>query len=379
MAVWRDVVDGQDAVCVKFGQFSFAVIFLGLWLVGWSFGCVKLVQELAAKPFEWNLLLKALPFMGAWLFVVSLVLFMIFGRTLVTFFRGGCTVFKGIGSIGRTKKFVISPLAKVKVSKKEVHRSKGGTVIYHTLLIDSPSDPSSPREIYADTDSGVVLVLRDIASDVCLSSAPGEAYAAQDGGAAKERAPAESEAEQEAKDRMLLSGAPPKKLTVTRDMEGRIVATCRGSSWIATVVHLAAAGGIGFAVYKAFGVGNIPNGNPWPIPVVVVLLIAALVATMSLLNAIVGRRRLVIDHGNGETFTGIAGIGSRKRFMCGYGAQISLEDGDMVVNGTRMQTISIKQPDGETVQICTTWPNDVKPYLAAVLRRPESVVVAPTF
>ena len=33
-----------------------------------------------------------------------------------------------------------------------------------------------------------------------------------------------------------------------------------------------------------------------------------------------------------------------------------------------MQTISIKQPDGGSVQVCTTWPNDVKPYLAALLR-----------
>ena len=373
LTIWRDVVDGQEAVRVKFGSFSFAVIFLVLWLVGWSVGCMKLINELTTKPFEWGLLLHALPFVGVWIFVVSLVLFMVLGRTVVTFFRGGGTVFRGIGSIGRTIKFAVSPIAKVKNGRKEVSRGRGGTTVYHTLLVDSPSDPCSPRLIYADTDAGVVMVLRDIAIDVCQGGA------AEVSGEAKERDPAEAEAEQETKDRMLLSGAPPKKLTVTRDMEGRIVATCGGSSWIVTVIRLVAAGGLGFAVYKAFGVGNIPNGNPWPIPVVVVLLIAANVASVSLLYAIFGRRKLVIDHGNGETLLGLAGIGSRKRFMCGYGSQIALEDGDMVINGTRMQTISIKQPDGETVQICTTWPNEVKPYLAAVLRHPEAVVVAPSF
>ena len=369
LVVWRDNVDGQDAVRVKFGSFSFVVIFLVLWLAGWSVGCMKLIQEITVKPFEWGSLLMALPFLGGWIAVAVFILFIIFGRTVVTFVRGGGTVFRGIGAVGWTKKFGISPLAKVKTGRKEVHRGRGGTTVYHTLLVDSPSDPCSPREVYADTDAGVVMILRDIAIDVC------QCDAAEVSGEAGERDPEESEAELEAKDRMLLSGAPPKKLTVTRDMEGRIVATCRGVSWVA-VAHLAAAGGIGFAVYKSFVSGRVPDGAPWPIPVVVVLQIVALVAAMSILYAIFGRRKLVIDHGNGEASTGIAGICSRKRFMCGYGSQVALEDSGVVVNGRRMQTISIKQPDGETVQICTTWPNDVKPYLAAVLRHPEAVVVA---
>ena len=368
LTIWRDVVDGQEAVRVKFGSFSFAVIFLVLWLVGWSVGCMKLINELTTKPFEWGLLLHALPFLGVWIFVVSLALFMVLGRTVVTFFRGGGTVFRGIGSIGRTMKFAVSPIAKVKNGRKEVSRGRGGTTVYHTLLVDSPSDPCSPRAIYADTDAGVVMVLRDIAIDVCQGGA------AEVSGEAKERDPAESEAEQEAKDRMLLSCAPPKKLTVTRDMEGRIVATCRGASMTSVVVHMAATAGIASLIYATLA-GGLSLGRI-PLPVVVVASIVALIATVSLLNTLFGRRRLVIDHGRGETFTGIACFGKRKRFMCGYGSQVALEDSGVVVNGRRMQTISIKQPDGETVQICTTWPNDVKPYLAAVLRHPEAVVVA---
>lgn len=377
LTIWRDVVDGQEAVRVKFGSFSFAVIFLVLWLVGWSVGCMKLINELTTKPFEWGLLLHALPFVGVWIFVVSLVLFMVLGRTVVTFFRGGGTVFRGIGSIGRTIKFAVSPIAKVKNGRKEVSRGRGGTTVYHTLLVDSPSDPCSPRAIYADTDAGVVMVLRDIAIDVCQSSASDEAGAAESVSEAKERDSVEAEAEQETKDRLLLSGAPPKKLTMTRDMEGRIVATCRGGSLLKVVIHLAMAAGIGLVVYKSFGCARVSGGIPWP--VAVVMCIVVLVASVGLLNALFGRKRLVINHGNGETFTGIAGIGSRKRFMCGYGTQVVIEDGGVVINGTRMQAISIKQPDGSSVRVCTTWPNDVKPYLAAVLRHPESVVVAPTF
>ena len=371
LTIWRDVVDGQEAVRVKFGSFSFAVIFLVLWLVGWSVGCMKLINELTTKPFEWGLLLHALPFLGVWIFVVSLVLFMVLGRTVVTFFRGGGTVFRGIGSIGRTMKFAVSPIAKVKNGRKEVSRGRGGTTVYHTLLVDSPSDPCNPRAIYADTDAGVVMVLRDIAIDVCQGGA------AEVSGEAKERDPAESEAEQEAKDRMLLSGAPPKRLTVTRDMEGRIVANCRSASLSSVVFHLAVTAGIASLIYATLA-GGLSLGRI-PLPVVVVASIVALIATVSLLNTLFGRRRLVIDHGRGETFAGIACFGRRKRFMCGYGSQIALEDGDMVINGTRMQTISIKQPDGSSVRVCTTWPNDVKPYLAAVLRHPESVVVVPTF
>ena len=72
-----------------------------------------------------------------------------------------------LGPVGRIRRFAVSPLAKVTNGKKEVHRGRGGTMIYHTLLVDSPSDPFSPREIFADTDAGLVMILRDIAVDVC--------------------------------------------------------------------------------------------------------------------------------------------------------------------------------------------------------------------
>ena len=41
-------------------------------------------------------------------------------------------------------------------------------------------------------------------------------------------------------------------------------------------------------------------------------------------------------------------------------------------NNEQMNELIVAKPDGTPQRICASWPNDVKPYLAALLRHPGS-------
>ena len=354
LKVWRDVVDGQEAVFVSHGLWSWACLFLAAWLTFWTFGCTMIVRKLVVEQFNWGDFFFALPFLAAELVVGCIVLTMIFGKTVVKFTRTGGTAFTGIGSIGRTRKFDFPPDCVLAVDKEVRRGSKGGTFIYHRLLVKTRSNPSSPYVVYSDFDKGIVDILFEIASQV---TACGHASESPEDASCD----ADAERDDELRDRTLLAGQPPKQLKVARNMEGKIVVSCRGGSIAAALLFLVFAGGIG-AMFLFKG------GRQVPWPAMAFTCVIALFPISSFIYALFGRRTLVLDHGQGEAFAGVAGIGRRTRFMYGPGLKVSLDDSSLLVNGRRMQTISIKQPDGGSVQVCTTWPNDVKPYLAALLR-----------
>ena len=366
LKVWRDVVDGQDAVFVSHGLWSWACLFLVVWLTFWTFGCTMIVRKLVIEQFKWGDFFFAIPFLAAELAVGCIVLTMIFGKSVVKFTRTGGTVFTGIGSLGRTRKFDFPPDCVLAVDKEVRRGSKGGTFIYHRLLVKTHSNQSSPYVVYSDMDKGMVEILFDIASQV---TAYGPASAAAGSPA---DATCDAEHDEELRDRTLLAGQPPKQLKIARDMEGKIAVSCSSGSMAAAFVFLLAVGGIGTAIFLA-GKGKIP------LPALIFMGFIALFPVSSFIYALFGRRRLVLDHGQGEAFSGVAGIGRRTRFMYGPGMKVSLVDSNLVSNGRSLHAIEIAQPEGGAVRLCTTWSEEAKPYLAAVLRHPECVFIAPTF
>ncbi len=366
LKVWRDVVDGQDAVFVSHGLWSWACLFLVVWLTFWTFGCTMIVRKLVIEQFKWGDFFFAIPFLAAELAVGCIVLTMIFGKSVVKFTRTGGTVFTGIGSLGRTRKFDFPPDGVLAVDKEVRRGSKGGTFIYHRLLVKTHSNQSSPYVVYSDMDKGMVDILFDIASQV---TAYGPASAAAGSPA---DATCDAEHDEELRDRTLLAGQPPKQLKIARDMEGKIAVSCSSGSMAAAFVFLLAVGGIGTAIFLA-GKGKIP------LPALIFMGFIALFPVSSFIYALFGRRRLVLDHGQGEAFSGVAGIGRRTRFMYGPGMKVSLVDTNIVSNGRSLHAIEVAQPEGGAVRLCTTWSEEAKPYLAAVLRHPECVFIAPTF
>lgn len=72
-----------------------------LWLAFWSFGCYMIVVDIFTKPFGFKLVLAVLMLFGPEICVASMILLMIFGRTVFTFRREGGTRFTGVGRFGR--------------------------------------------------------------------------------------------------------------------------------------------------------------------------------------------------------------------------------------------------------------------------------------
>ena len=96
---------------------------------------------------------------------------------------------------------------------------------------------------------------------------------------------------------------------------------------------------------------------------------------VQLVFALFGRRAMKLDHGKGETFFGVGPLGSRSSFEYGGPFDVRLEESGRWVNNERMKEIYVVKPGGAPQKICTTWPNDVKPYLAALLRNPAAAPV----
>ena len=129
------------------------------------------------------------------------------------------------------------------------------------------------------------------------------------------------------------------------------------------------------AVVSAFAAVLWTRRHGIPVPVLVFACVCLSFPLVQLAFALFGKRTLTLDHGEGETFTGIGRLGFRKRFAYGRSFEIRLSDSNTFINGERMAEIVIARPGEKPAKICTSWPNAVKPYIAAFVRHPESVAV----
>jgi hypothetical protein len=91
-----------------------------------------------------------------------------------------------------------------------------------------------------------------------------------------------------------------------------------------------------------------------------------------MLFALFGKRTITLDHGSGTTFAGVGPIGLRRRFEYGGSSDVRIVASGLGMNDELMDELLVAKPGGTLFKICASWPNDVKPYLAALLRHPDS-------
>ena len=358
----RETVGGEPVVRVTFGHRSAACIFLMFWLAFWSFGCYKLVVELITKPFSFKLALSSLPFFAAEIFVAGVILLMTFGRTVFTFRREGGTRFTGVGRFGFTKEFSFPIKGEICTDEVVCHKSKGGTYTAYRLIVKTRFDLDGPRVIYDSTDGDIIYTLCKAAKEVAVTAGapkPAEKSAVE---------LAAEEAGIERRDYALLSGRPPKGMSISRDFEGRVVVVLRRVRWLLAIVLVAVMSFFTWIVWFKF--------TDVPLPVKAGFGVAISVPLVMLFYALFGKRTMTLDHGNGTTFFGVGPVGIRRRFEYGGPFDVKVAESCMWVNNERMNELVIAKPGGTQQRICTSWPNDVKPYLAAFLRHPGAVSIS---
>ena len=359
--VEREIVDGEPVVRVTFGHRSCVWLFLAVWLTGWTLGCYKLLVELATRPFELSTTLMALPFLGAELVVLFFILMILFGRTVFTFRREGGTKFSGIGRCGITKKFTFPE--KGEIGTDEIVRTggKGGPRTFYRLVVKTQLDLDGPRVIYETTDADIVRFLCKAAQEVAGTVVPPETKKSPD------ELDAEA-AESERRDFEQLAGKAPDGLVVSRDFEGRVFVVVRRVKWVMAFVLA-----LIITVFCLIARSKLPELS---VNVVAIFCVGIFVPSALLLFALFGKCKLTLDQGRGETFFGLGPFGSRRAFEYGGQFEVRVEESGLVVNGERMKELVVVKPDGTPQKICASWPNDVKPYLAALLRHPTSAPAA---
>ena len=357
----RGAENGEPFVRVTFGHWSAACIFLMLWLAFWSLGCYMLAVDIVTKPFSFKLVLAALPFFGFEIFVASMILLMIFGRTVFTFRREGGTRFTGVGRFGFTKEFSFPIKGEISTDEVVCHRSKGGTYTAYRLIVKTQFDLDGPRVIYDSTDGDIIYTLCKAAKEVAVTAgAPKPAGKSADELAAEE-------AGIERRDFMLLAGRPPRGMSISRDLEGRISVVLRRVRWLLAIVLAAVMTCFTWVVWFKF--------TDIPLPAKIAFAFVMLFPFAQLLFVLFGKRTMTLDHGYGTTFVGVGPIGARQRFEYGGPFDVKVRESSRWINNEQMNELVIAKPGGPPQRICTTWPNDVKPYLAAFLRHPGSAAV----
>ena len=359
--VERETVDGEPVVRVTFDHRSCAVVFLMVWLTFWSFGCFMLAKDLVKKPFSFKLALFSIPFFAAEIFVALTILMMLFGRTVFTFRREGGTRFSGIGRYGFTKEFTFPVKCEIGTDEVVKTSSKGRSYTCYRLVVKTPFDLDGPRVIYDSLDPDIVHSLHMAALEVTGAAALPKAKKDPDEAAAEA-------AESERRDLELLAGRPPKGLTVSRDFEGRVSVVLQRVNWALAIIPALVISGFTALVWSKF--------PELPVPIVVGLGVCMLFPLVQVLFVVFGKRTMTLDQGKGETFFGVGHIGARRSFEYGGAFDVRLEESGMWINNKRMNELVIAKPGGTPRKICTSWPNDVKPYLAALLRHPASAPAA---
>lgn len=360
LKVERETVDGEPVVRVTFDHRSCVVVFLMVWLSFWSFGCYMLVNELVTKPFSFKVAFFSLPFFAAEIFVAITILMMLFGRTVFTFRREGGTKFSGIGRYGFTKEFTFPVKGEICTDEVVKTGSKGRSYTCYRLVVKTQFDLDGPRVIYESLDSDIVYFLYKAAQEVACTVAPPKKNVPDDLVA--------EDAQSERRDLELLAGRPPKGMSVSRDFEGRVSVVLHRVSWGLALVLVLVMSGFAALVWFKF--------TELPIPLVVGFGVCMLFPLVQLLFALFGRRVMRLDHGRGETFFGVGFIGARSSFEYGGPYDVRLDESGRWINNERVKEIQLVKPGGSPQKICTTWPNDVKPYLAALLRHPAAAPAA---
>lgn len=128
---------------------SLVVLFLIPFTLLWSgFSMVGIYgSQIASGEFDPKLSLFGLPFLIGTVVLVSIIAFLLFGRTKVWFERGECRVYNGVGRIGWTRKHLCSPATTVALRMSNVRvnnvqktgielKTDGNTLMFGTMWSD---------------------------------------------------------------------------------------------------------------------------------------------------------------------------------------------------------------------------------------------------
>ena len=137
----------------KFGAAAFGMLFFTVLWNGITSVFVCIAISMTADKFGWNLPFKGVdwnenapPLWGMWLFLTPFILvgigtlfaavYNFIGRAEIRVGADEGSVFKGIGSLGRTQRFAPQSVKAVEWSQYQTRRSKGGTHTHTRFIIE---------------------------------------------------------------------------------------------------------------------------------------------------------------------------------------------------------------------------------------------------
>lgn len=350
MEVEKKTIDGERTVRVTFGNWNANGYFAALAAIVVFCFILKSAADNLKSPLTFHAVIIFCAASVAELFLVGGLVLSLFGHTTIFFKRSGGSRFVGIGTFGVTRGFSL-PACGV-VDKDYVIRSRGRSqVTIFRVIVRVPYDKEVPRVIYSSDDEERIDSLLRVTKEAV-------AFIFDKTDVPERTATAAAKASVASRDRALLA-RPPEGISATRDSRKRTVVAYRKRSWIPLVALVALLSGLAAALY-----GKMPL-------TLTVLLICGLVAVVLFCLAVFslfGKRTMTIEYGEGETFAGIGGLGVKKKFRCPPESNIEIVDSGLWFGGTPMDALCVSSPKESPAKLCTTWPNRVKPFLAAVLR-----------
>lgn len=127
-------------------RFDKTALFLIPFTMFWGGGSLTGIygSQIWKHAFDWKVSLFGLPFLVGTIVLVSVCLYMVFGKTRVRLVMGKGSVFRGVGGIGWTRRFSYSTRTTVRVASAS-YVQKGSTRTVYRIDIE-------------DTDRGTVSV-----------------------------------------------------------------------------------------------------------------------------------------------------------------------------------------------------------------------------
>jgi hypothetical protein len=99
-------------------------------------------------------------------------------------------------------------------------------------------------------------------------------------------------------------------------------------------------------------------------------LIGTIVMCSAIMFLLFGRWEIKLRRGEGEVFVGVGPVGWRRRFECGPGASVSLEQSNYQVNNVPQEAIAVTQAGKRVIRFgAPMQPREVKVFIAAAMCR----------
>jgi len=163
---------------------------------------------------------------------------------------------------------------------------------------------------------------------------------------------------------------PPKRVSLRREFGDALTVVCRprrAALWFLVPFVALWSGGSMTGIYVAplvrgtFEVRDGLFGIPFLLGTLVLLAIVAYLAF--------GKTTVTLSKGRVRTFTGVFGLGRTREMECGPGTAVTIAQSNFRSNNVPQPEIVVKSGDDTLKFGAMTIPNDVLPYVAAVLRR----------